>query len=263
MTAALDRTADAQTPEPMTFADALRQLALSQKTSIGAPAYSRYVNRPAGRILAAVAYRLGCTPDQVTAMSALFTFSALAVLALMRPTWWSGILLTGLLVIGYALDAADGQLARLRGGGSPAGEWLDHMVDATKISALHLCVLISAFRFFRFSSPAWLLVPMGFAVVAAVLFFGMTLTDQLRRMSAASTGVKVPRAAYSRWRSVLVAPADYGLLCFAFLLLGVPHLFFAVYCVLFVSSAGFLALAAVRWHREMRRLPVASSGVAP
>ena len=52
-----------------------------------------------------------------------------------------------LLVVGYAFDAADGQLARLRGGGIIAGEWLDHMVDAIKVASLHLAVLVGLYRF--------------------------------------------------------------------------------------------------------------------
>ena len=67
----------------------------------------------------------------------MFTFSALALVALVAPEPWLGLAVTLLLVIGYALDAADGQLARLLGGGSSSGEWLDHMVDVTKTCVLH------------------------------------------------------------------------------------------------------------------------------
>jgi hypothetical protein len=46
-------------------------------------------------------------------------------------------------------------------------------------------------------------------------------------------------------------PTDYGVLCFVFLLLGLPAVFFAVYAVLFVLNAGYLALALVKWFRDM------------
>ena len=63
-------------------------------------------------------------------------------------------------MFGYALDSADGQVARLTGGGSLLGEWLDHMIDSTKIAALHLAVLLHACR--HTDLPAgWLLVPLG------------------------------------------------------------------------------------------------------
>ena len=65
-------------------------------------------------------------------------------------------------MLGYALDSADGQLARLRGGGSLTGEWLDHVIDSFKISTLHLAVLVMAYRFFP-TPTWWLLVPLVFS----------------------------------------------------------------------------------------------------
>lgn len=89
-------------------------------------------------MIAAAAFQAGLTPNIVTLISATLTFTALALVALVEPSAWLGVGLALLLALGYAFDAADGQLARLRGGGSASGEWLDHMVDATKISCLHL-----------------------------------------------------------------------------------------------------------------------------
>jgi hypothetical protein len=40
-----------------------------------------------------------------------------------------------------------------------------------------------------------------------------------------------------------------------FVLFGAPTLFLSVYTVLLVAMAGFLALASVKWFREMGRLP--------
>lgn len=226
------------------------RLASAQKgAASGAPAYSIYVNRKLGRFIAAAAYRAGLTPNAVTGLSAALTFTGIVLLATVEPVWWSGVLIWILLAAGYAFDSADGQVARLRGGGSAAGEWLDHVVDALKISSLHLAVLISAYRFFDLPSDAWLLVPIGFSIVANVTFFAMILNDQLKyvrgRKGTAETG------GGSRVRSFLVIPTDYGLLCFVFVLLGAPHVFFAVYGLLFLANAGFLLLAAVKWFRDM------------
>ncbi len=225
-----------------------------QKPSTGAPAYSRFINRRAGRYLAAAAFRLGVTPNTVTAISALFSFTGIALLASVQPSWLLGIGVTLALAIGYALDSADGQLARLRGGGSAAGEWLDHMIDATKISSLQLAVLIAVYRFFDFGQPALLLVPIGFTVVAAVSFFGMTLNDQLERRHAQTTGVSRRPHPTSALRSLLAIPTDYGVLCLLFLLLGAPVVFFAVYTVVFAANVGYLALASVKWFRVMQSL---------
>ncbi|MGS0685680.1 CDP-alcohol phosphatidyltransferase family protein [Nakamurella sp. GG22] len=240
------------------YREALERLRSAQKNTKGAPAYSRFVNRRAGRYLAAGAHLLGMTPNAVTAISAAFSFAAIAVLAVFGPSLLVGMAVTLGLVIGYALDSADGQLARLRGGGSTSGEWLDHMVDATKISSLHLAVLISTYRFFDLPSDAWLLVPVGFTVVGAVSFFGMTLNDQLRR-NKSSEKVITRADTSSPLRALLVLPTDYGLLCFVFLLLGWPSVFFVVYGTLFFCCALFLVLAAVKWYRDMRAIDLAPS----
>ena len=236
------------------YRDVVSALASAQKTSKGAPAYSRFVNRKLGRLIAAQAFRMKMTPNGITAISAFFSFAAIALLALHRPTLWSGLLICVGLVLGYAFDAADGQLARLQGGGSPSGEWLDHMVDATKISSLHLAVLISAYRFIDVPRAA-LLIPVGFTIVAVVMFFGMLLNDQLRRQQEARTGLPVDRgSATSFVRSVMVIPTDYGLLCVLFVLLGWPVAFIWVYAFLFLANAGFMALASVKWFRDMEAL---------
>ena len=74
-----------------TIAENIRALSRAQKSKAGAPLYSRIINRPAGRVLAAVAHRLGATPDQVTVLSALCTYSGIALIALWRPTAASAV----------------------------------------------------------------------------------------------------------------------------------------------------------------------------
>jgi phosphatidylglycerophosphate synthase len=241
--------------QPTNLRETLRRLSAAQKGAQGAPAYSRFVNRKLGRLLAALAFHARLTPNAVTGISATFTATAIALLALVRPSWPMGIAVSLLLVVGYAFDAADGQLARLRGGGSPAGEWLDHMVDATKTSSLHLAVLIGAYRFETVERGPLLLVPMGFCVVGAVLFFGTMLNEALRERHGAVTRAQRTTERPSVLRSLLVVPTDYGLLCLVFLLLGAPTVFFSVYSLLFVATAGYLVLACGKWFREIGRLP--------
>lgn len=234
----------------ISFAAARQRLPSAQKSAKGAPAYSRFVNRPAGGYLAIAAYRLNMTPNQVTALSAVFTFAGIATLALAKPTVATGITVCLALVVGYALDAADGQLARLRGGGSTSGEWLDHIVDAAKISSLHLSVLVSAYRFF--DMPAgYLLIPIGFQIVAAVMFFAMILNDQLRRGLGVERQISGKPSAV---RSLLVIPTDYGLLCIIFLLLGFHTVFAVVYGLLFLANLAFLIAALRKWYVDMAAL---------
>lgn len=225
----------------------------AQKNSHGTPLYSRLVNRRLGRWIAGAAFKTRLQPNGITAISAAFTFSGIAAIALLRPSAWVGVLVFACLVAGYAFDAADGQLARLRGGGTLSGEWLDHMVDSAKICSLHLAVLIFMYRFSDVPSMA-LLVPVGFTVVASVTFFGMILNDQLRRRWETKSVKTVVRKPTSLVRSLLVVPTDYGLLCVAFILLGWPLAFFAFYTLLFAANVAFLLLAAVKWFNDMKAL---------
>ena len=73
------------------FAQVVARLAAAQKARApGAPAYSIYVNRPLGRLLAAAAYLAGLTPNAVTAISAVFTFSGIVIIALVPPSPLTG-----------------------------------------------------------------------------------------------------------------------------------------------------------------------------
>ena len=235
------------------YRDTVRLLASAQKDAArSAPAYSRFVNRRLGRLLAAWAVRRGLSPNAVTGLSALATFSGIALLALLPPSWLLGAGVALLLVLGYALDSADGQVARLTGTGSPAGEWLDHVVDATKISAMPLALLVGLYRF-EPVPVGWFAVPLVHAVAGAVLFFAMILTEQLRRAhgvrSIAATGGRAP------WlRSVLAIPTDYGVLCLAFFLFGAPLAFMVVYTAIVACTALFTVAACRKWFREIGRL---------
>ncbi|NYH77939.1 phosphatidylglycerophosphate synthase [Actinopolyspora biskrensis] len=234
-----------------TFGTILRRLPTAQKSARGAPAYSRFVNRGAGGYLAAVAHLAGRTPNEVTLVSALCTLAGILALALLPPSSALGAGVAAALLLGYALDSADGQLARLRGGGHPSGEWLDHVVDSAKIPMLHSAVLVSAYRFGD-QPDWWLLVPLGFTVVESVLFFTMILNEQLRKLHA-TTG-PANGTAPSVWRSLLVSPTDYGVLCLAFVLFGAHLAFTAVYTALFLAQTLFACAALPGWFLRAKRL---------
>ncbi|MFD2797257.1 CDP-alcohol phosphatidyltransferase family protein [Promicromonospora vindobonensis] len=235
------------------YGEVLARLGTAQKGAArGAPAYSRFVNRRIGRYLAAVAYRAGLSPNAVTGVSALFTFSGIALLIALPPSWGQGAAVAVLLVLGYAWDSADGQVARLTGLGSPAGEWLDHAVDAVKVVTLPLALAVGL-AVHDVVAPAWLLVPLVSAITSSVLFFAMILTDQIRRAHGVQS--QAPTDGRFPWlRSVLVLPTDYGVLCWTFLLLGAPTVFLLVYTAITACTTAFLALALVKWFREVRDL---------
>jgi phosphatidylserine synthase len=234
------------------ISDGYRQLVEAQKpASRSAPAYSRFVNRRIGRVLAAVCWALGLSPNVVTAISAALTFSAILALALYPPSWQLGVAVSAALVLGYAFDSADGQVARLTGESSAAGEWLDHVVDATKAAALPLALAVGLYRS-ELVPEWWLLVPLAASVVGGVLFFAMILTEQLRRQHGSALHAPPEQQGRSLSRSLLVLPMDYGVLCLSFALLGWLPAFVVVYTAIVVATAGFLALAAGRWFSELR-----------
>jgi phosphatidylglycerophosphate synthase len=248
----------------MTRRAVVAQLASAQKSNRGAAGYSRWVNRPLGRQFAAIAFLAGLRPNQVSALSAGFTYTAIGLLAAVRPSWPVAVTVTALLVIGYALDSADGQVARLARNGSVAGEWLDHVLDAVKIATFHGAIAIAWFRFFDLAHAGWLLVPLGFGAVSSVFFFALLLTDLLRRVervraggSSVTTASVNPTEAAPVLRSLVVLPNDYGLLCLTMVLLPVHRTFVAVYTALAAANALFLLAGLYRWFREMRGLAAA------
>ncbi|MFB8024521.1 MULTISPECIES: CDP-alcohol phosphatidyltransferase family protein [unclassified Streptomyces] len=233
----------------------LRELRGAQKSSKGVSLYSRYVNRPAGRLLAAGSYRAGLSPNQVTLVSAAFTFLSVAAVALVEPSWWLGVLVYAGLAVGFAFDSADGQLARLTGRGGPDGEWLDHVVDCAKMVLVHSAVLIAFHRFGALPDEGWLLLPLGFLFVAVLTFCAGLLREQLGKAAARAAPVAAgPAVPASRLRAVALLPADYGVFCLVFLLLGAPGAFRAGYAVLAAVHALFLVAFLAKWFRELKAL---------
>lgn len=236
--------------ESDTIPQIVRRLASAQKSNLGAPAYSRWVNRPAGRVIAAFAYKWRMTPNQLTACSAVFSLAGILVLAVPKPTLASGTLVALLLATGYALDSSDGQLARLRGGGSRLGEWLDHVIDCAKTVSLHLAVLVCWYRFFD-GNEAILFLPIAFCVIASVAFFAFVLTDQLQRGAPASCPTQVAPKSAPAWRSIVKLPADYGFLCVTFVLLGARSWFVGAYTVLLAFTLVGLLASLARAYRSL------------
>ena len=233
--------------------ESIRALSAAQKSNAGAPLYSRVINRPAGRVLAAVAHRVGMTPDQVTLLSACCTYLAVVLIAVWAPSVVAAVLTSLLLMVGYALDSADGQLARLRHGGSRAGEWLDHVADVIKLSTIHAAIAISLFRFSLddLAGPAVLLVPLAFGAVQNIHFFSYILTYQLRYHGGTPLASGEGRPGLTK--AVLSAPTDYGLMCFVLMLRFAPVVFVWVYGLMLVGYALYVALALPRWYLELRR----------
>lgn len=244
-----------------TFRASYRQLKQAQKAGKGAPLYSLLVNRPLGRVLAAAAHQARLTPNQVTAISAAFTFVGIAIIALAPPLTVTAVLITGCLVLGYAFDSADGQLARLRGGGSLSGEWLDHVVDSFKIATLHIAVLISLYRFGDHGTW-WLVVPLVASVAGTVHFVGMLLTELLTRVTLAQQGRKPEKQSASLPMSLAKVPTDYGILCLGFVVWGIPGVFWWFYLVVTAATVLYTLLILFVWYQRLTQLDAAAKAAA-
>ena len=240
-------------------AAARERLGSSQKSKASVPAYLRFVNRRLGGELAAVAFGLDLTPTQVTVLSSLSSALGIVLLAAASPGWLVGVVVALLLALGYALDSADGQLARVRGGGTKAGEWLDHVADIAKIGALHGAVVLSSLARPGETSRWWVLVPLVYLAANVTMFFGLMLRDQLVPGRTARPSPDEPAPVL---KSVLLLPIDHGTLCWVFVLLGSSVAFGLAYGLLALVTTVFSVRTLVRAYRavsavddEARRVP--------
>lgn len=231
-----------------TYGSALLGLQRAQKPGAGVSLYLRYVNRPIGRRLAAASAAAGLSPNQVTALSSACSLVGFAIIAGARPTVGTTLLAFVALFLAYALDSADGQLARLTGRGSAAGEWLDHVVDMGRTVLFHLILAVALFRFADVEA-GWLLVPLCFAVVTSTRFFALMLTPQLSK--ADPTASLPAEQGGNLTGSLIQLPADTGILNLVVLLLPWPPLFLAAYGLALLANT---VLAVATFIRKFRSL---------
>jgi phosphatidylglycerophosphate synthase len=226
------------------FPAALEALKGAQKPGAGVPAYTRWVNRRLAQVVAAACHVVGLSPNAVTAISAVLSFSGLALMLVIPAVWWLGFLVGGLLAFGYVLDSADGQVARLSKRGGPAGEWLDHVVDSIRTPAIHLVTFLGLSAGTDVAGPI-LAVPLLFCLLSVGQFMSQILAEQL-------SGARQPEStAGGVLQSLVLLPTDMGVLCLSFLLWGHPVLFISTYTVLFALGA---CHAAVSMRRKYSRL---------
>jgi len=132
-------------------------------TNRGGGLYSEAVSQPIGSAIALVASRLGLAPTVLSLLNLGLGLSASATVVVLAPHAASGsmpgwVVGLGALVawqLAYALDCADGQLARVTGQSSPAGARLDILCDIAVQIAL-VCALAAAAVAHRPATPTWL-----------------------------------------------------------------------------------------------------------
>lgn len=228
-----------------TFTQALQLLNTAQKPGHGVPAYTRWVNRKLGRLAAAAAASFGISANGVTVLSAACSLAAIMCLAFVPVSPWLGLPIAVLLAAGYALDSADGQVARLTGSSSSAGEWLDHVVDCVRVPAIHLAVLVGMWQ--AGVLPLWTMwLPLAYTLTSAGHFMSQILAEQLLKGKADSS-----QAPAGTLRSWLLLPTDMGTLCWVFVLWGTPQLFIAAYGALFLLQLAVVVVSVRRKYRVL------------
>ena len=225
--------------------DRYAALAHSQKVPRMVPAYTLYVNRRLGRALAAACPNW-VTPNGLTLLGSAVSYGALCLLWVI-PVGSRTLLSVGiLLVLAFALDSADGQLARLRRSWSVFGGWLDHVLDAGRTCLIHISV--AAFFVRSDQSFGTLVVSAVFLVSAILPYTGMLIVDAARDKGTMSK----PNMRATPVRSWVLLPTDYGILCALFLLTPWPRLFTAGYALLAVGSAIYCVAYMIKKVRELR-----------
>lgn len=239
-----------------TFRDRFEQLRTAQKRRTGVPLYTLAINRPVGRVIAAGSPS-GITPNHLTGIGALFTFAGILALLL----WGEGQPWTALvgvaLIVGFFFDSADGQLARLRGGGSASGEWLDHVIDGIRIVLIHVATLTYLLRTEVIGRTEAITLCTIFVVAASATFFAGSLFEKLTTTAAKTTVTSASSA-----RSFLMLPVDYGILCWIYLLLPFVPVFTVVYALAAAAKVVTTTALLGKWYSTLRREDAARSARA-
>jgi phosphatidylglycerophosphate synthase len=147
-------------------------------TNRGGGLYSEAVSQPLGAALAVAGYRLGLPPTALTMLNLVCGVGGSVVVIMLAapanpvPSWLVGVIALLAWQFGYALDCADGQLARVTGQAGPAGARLDILCDLAVQVALVTALSVVAVRY-RPGTPIWL--PAAFAGVWMVNLLGSVL----------------------------------------------------------------------------------------
>ena len=234
------------------FAAYRSALAAAQKPGAGVPAYMRWVNRGAARVVAAACAASGWTPNFVSFVSVCFSAIGLVALVALSPACWSGLIVGVALAVGFMFDSADGQVSRVTGASSKTGEWVDHVADAFRSPAIHFCTAIAVMAYLPESW--WLaLVALAYGWVTSGQFMSQILAEQFVR----AAGRKQTRG--GNMRSFILLPTDPGVLCWSFVLWGLGAPFMVLYTLLAAVAIAHCAISLRRRFSDLRALDAAAA----
>ncbi|WP_416901908.1 CDP-alcohol phosphatidyltransferase family protein [Micromonospora echinospora] len=205
----------------------------------GGGLFSESVSQWLGAAFALVAQRLGLKPTALTIMNLVLGLAAsVTVVALADrvaagsvPAWLVGLVALVGWQVAYALDCADGQLARVTGQGSAAGARVDVLCDvAAQIALVTALGTVAVAQ--RPSTPVWLVAAFAGTWMVNLVTSVMQAGPNAASM-VTSTSLPVRLAKLVR---------DYGAVIFVagLVLTFVPALTFWVVVAFTVVNGGFL-----------------------
>lgn len=243
------------TRENRTFRQILVALNSSQKPGKGVPAYTRWVNRRFARWMAATCAALGMSANQVSAVSAIVSLTGIILLLTMQVTPMTGVLVAWILAFGYVLDSADGQVARVTGTGSRAGEWLDHVIDSARTPLIHLAVLVQFFAIHALE-PWAVWIPVVYCLISTSHFMSQILAEQLLRTTPQTNAVEskttISSGTRDKLRSILMLHTDPGSMCWIFIFWGFPPFFLLVYGLMMLANTLTAVVSMARKYRTLQ-----------
>jgi phosphatidylglycerophosphate synthase len=125
-------------------------------TNRGGGLFSEAVSQRIGARFALAAYRMRVAPTALTLANLILGLAvSVVVVANAGAGWWVGLLALVGWQVAYALDCADGQLARVSGKTSPAGARVDVLCDVAAQIALVTAVSAVAVAH-KPGTPTWL-----------------------------------------------------------------------------------------------------------
>lgn len=112
-----------------------------RKFAAGGPPVTWLFSQRLGAVLAWLGFQLRLSPSMVTLLAGFCAILGAALYALLPTSLDAAWLSFILLQCAYALDCADGQLARATGRSSELGAWLDVFMDFLGIVSLSFAIL--------------------------------------------------------------------------------------------------------------------------
>ncbi|MBN1971470.1 MAG: CDP-alcohol phosphatidyltransferase family protein [Candidatus Delongbacteria bacterium] len=211
------------------FKENYNKLKYLQKGSLGTPAYTRYINRWFGRLFASFIALFEITPNAISLLSSIITLiSFILFLLLNKIHFFTSLVLVILLMLGYALDSADGQLSRLLIKQSKRGEWLDHTLDAIKIPLGHGVAIFYIINTWAINH-SWFVLYLILLSLTSGRFLSNILKTKL--IDYKSKKSQVDSTNNDVIKSILLLPEDYGVYILLFLFTCKPNLFFVAYTI--------------------------------